>query len=80
MSCSKCKKKVIEKLPEPTVVVEDKKMLDIERLNFIFKARNPAAYLDEIKFLWKEIFEKELEFDLIIAKRVFDNYYKNLEK
>lgn len=80
MTCQKCKKKIIKKLAEPKVLVEDSKSISIERLNFIFKSRNPGTYLDEIKFLWKEIFDKELAFDTIIAKRVFNNYYKNLEK
>lgn len=77
MACKTCKKKVVEQLPQPvdeTLITNESKMNDIKRLDFIFKSRNPRVYQTEIKELWKNIFEKELLFDMIVAKRVFQNY------
>lgn len=77
MACKTCKKKIVEQLPQPvdeSLITNESKMNDIKRLNFIFLARNPKAYQTEIKELWLNVFETELKFDVIVAKRVFLNY------
>ena len=77
MSCKSCKKKIVSNLSNPideTIVINENKIEDIKRLNYIFSARNPKAYQTEIKELWLNVFETELKFDVIVAKRVFLNY------
>lgn len=77
MGCSACKKKkVVEQLPEPIdeTLVDNDRVENIKRLDFIFNSRYPN--MEELKILWKKVFDKELIWNFQTSKQVFQNYVK----
>ena len=77
MGCNTCKKKkVVEQLPEPIdeTLVDNDRVENIKRLDFIFNSRYPN--MEEIKILWKKVFDKELIWNFQTSKQVFQNYVK----